>query len=208
MTGKKIGVLQGYPYMVYLARKFPKVEVAIFNSYEDMLPRLAKGELDGVIDIGISLAGALRNLGLANEVARYPQPLAVLTIYAGMKKGHKALLDEINQGLRRIPRNDIVNIEQHWVPDQRMRRYEKLIKAFRLTKTEKGWLAKHKHIRLGIDPSWLPFEGMGSNGEYEGLASSYVALVSNMLGVQMKPVPNLRASPFASSVLTFKAPLF
>jgi PAS domain S-box-containing protein len=191
MTGKKIGILQGYVYMAFLARKLPGVELAIFNSYEDMLPRLAKGELDGVIDIGISLASALRNMGLASAVAMYPEPLAVMTLYAAMNKGNKALVNKINQGLRQIPRNDIVKIEKHWVPDPRLRRYQKLAAEFRLTKFEKDWLAKLKHIRLGIDPDWLPFEGIGSNGEYEGLSSSYTALLSNMLGVELKPVEGL-----------------
>ncbi len=194
MAGKKIGILHGTTYIDWLNEKFPGVQVMAYRNHDELLSAMARGELDGVVDIGITVASALRRKGLAGQVAMYPEPLAVFTAFAAVNKGQKQLMDIINQGLSDIPKEDILEIEKHWVPDPRLRRFQKLITEFRLTPDEKEWLAKHKHIRLGVDPDWLPFEGISPNGEYEGLSSSYTALLSKMVGVEMKPVKGLSGS--------------
>ena len=60
-----------------------------------------------------------------------------------------------------------------------------------LTEAEKAWLAKHPNIRLGIDPNWMPFEALTSEGLYEGISSGYVALLNSQLGINMRPVSDM-----------------
>ena len=60
-----------------------------------------------------------------------------------------------------------------------------------LTDKEKQWLKQHPEIRLGVDPAWAPFEFIDDYGRYKGLASSYVSLIQQKLGIQMQPLPGL-----------------
>ena len=62
---------------------------------------------------------------------------------------------------------------------------------FELTGEEEAWLAEHKDIRLGVDPSWPPFEFIDDLGAYRGMCSDYVAEVESMLGVTMLPQKDL-----------------
>ncbi|MDX1528121.1 MAG: EAL domain-containing protein [Gammaproteobacteria bacterium] len=60
-----------------------------------------------------------------------------------------------------------------------------------LTPDERRWLSEHPVIRLGIDPAWEPFEFFDDNGRYRGMASEYIALLSDKLGIEMEPVSGL-----------------
>ncbi|KAF1023563.1 MAG: putative signaling protein [Pseudomonas sp.] len=58
--------------------------------------------------------------------------------------------------------------------------------ALTLTDEERGWLADHQELRLGVDASWPPFEFRDENGHYQGLAADYVRLMQDRLGVRIK----------------------
>jgi PAS domain S-box-containing protein len=60
-----------------------------------------------------------------------------------------------------------------------------------LTPEEKAWLADHKSIHLGVDPSWPPFEFFDATRVYSGIASDYVLRLNRQLNIKMAPVPNL-----------------
>lgn len=60
-----------------------------------------------------------------------------------------------------------------------------------LSPSERVWLQEHPGVRLGIDPAWLPFEYFDDNGQYQGLASSYIDYISGQLRLQMKPETDL-----------------
>jgi PAS domain S-box-containing protein len=60
-----------------------------------------------------------------------------------------------------------------------------------LTEEEKAWLAEHKHIRLGVDPAWPPFEFFDITRVYSGIASDYVHFLNQKLNLEMVPVQDL-----------------
>lgn len=60
-----------------------------------------------------------------------------------------------------------------------------------LTPEEKVWLAKHKNIRLGVDPAWPPFEFFDATQLYAGIASDYVQFLNRRLNLNMVPVRDL-----------------
>jgi len=60
-----------------------------------------------------------------------------------------------------------------------------------LTEAEKAWLAEHKHVRLGVDPAWPPFEFFDITRVYSGIASDYVRYLNQKLNIEMVPVQDL-----------------
>ena len=60
-----------------------------------------------------------------------------------------------------------------------------------LTPEEKALLRAHPKIRLGVDPAYPPFEFIGKGGAYLGMASDYLTLISERLGIDMRIVPGL-----------------
>jgi len=67
-------------------------------------------------------------------------------------------------------------------------------KSLTLSDSEKRWLSEHKTIRLGIDPKFAPIEFMDDQGNYSGIASDYVKLLSERLGISLQIVPDLNWS--------------
>ncbi len=98
--------------------------------------------------------------------------------------------------------------------------------ALSLTPDEQQWLQAHPTLRLGVDASWPPFEFRDSDGVYQGLAASYVKVISDKLKVELQPVepaswsevlqqarvshldllPGIMATPERLEYLTFTRP--
>ncbi len=60
-----------------------------------------------------------------------------------------------------------------------------------LTPKEREWLQKHPVVRIGVDAAYAPYSFVDENGQYQGAAMDFVALISNRLGITMEVVPGL-----------------
>ncbi len=60
-----------------------------------------------------------------------------------------------------------------------------------LTEAEKSWLTEHNQIVLGVDPEFVPFEFIETDGSYRGMCADYVKIISERTGLTMKVAPNL-----------------
>lgn len=60
--------------------------------------------------------------------------------------------------------------------------------ALTLTDEERGWLAAHPQLRLGVDASWPPFEFRDEQGRYQGLTADYVNIVRDRLATRITPI--------------------
>jgi signal transduction histidine kinase/DNA-binding response OmpR family regulator/HPt (histidine-containing phosphotransfer) domain-containing protein len=55
----------------------------------------------------------------------------------------------------------------------------------KLTEEEQAFIKEHPVIRLGIDPEFVPFEFIDSDGEYKGIAADYIKLINQKTGLNM-----------------------
>lgn len=60
-----------------------------------------------------------------------------------------------------------------------------------LTDKEKKWIQTHKEIRFASDPEFAPFEFFDSKGRLSGIASDYIHILNDRLGLNMQLVPHL-----------------
>ena len=63
--------------------------------------------------------------------------------------------------------------------------------ALDLTTEEQTWLAKHPIIKVGADQNWPPFDYVNSTKKHQGIASDYLQIMSDMLGVQFEVTANI-----------------
>jgi signal transduction histidine kinase/CheY-like chemotaxis protein/HPt (histidine-containing phosphotransfer) domain-containing protein len=54
-----------------------------------------------------------------------------------------------------------------------------------LTPEEQAFLQEHPMIRLGVDPTFVPYEFIDSDGTYKGIAADYIALIEARTGLNM-----------------------
>ena len=60
-----------------------------------------------------------------------------------------------------------------------------------LTQAEKEFIQEHPVIHMGVDPTFVPYEFIDSDGVYKGIAADYIELISQKTGLKMIPAPNL-----------------
>lgn len=54
-----------------------------------------------------------------------------------------------------------------------------------LTEEEQAFIKEHPVIRLGIDPQFIPYEFIDSDGQYKGIAADYIQLINQKTGLNM-----------------------
>lgn len=54
-----------------------------------------------------------------------------------------------------------------------------------LTEDEKNFIKEHPLIHIGVDPEFVPFEFIDSDGDYKGIAADYIKLLSEKIGIGM-----------------------
>lgn len=60
--------------------------------------------------------------------------------------------------------------------------------SLQITNAEKEWLNAHPIIKVGIDPSFAPYEWFNENGDYVGLSADYLHKIETLLGVKFEAV--------------------
>lgn len=60
-----------------------------------------------------------------------------------------------------------------------------------LTQAERDFIREHPVIRLGVDPSFVPYEFIDLDGTYKGITADYIALISERTGLNMVVTPGL-----------------
>jgi len=63
--------------------------------------------------------------------------------------------------------------------------------AITFTPEEKAFIKIHPEIRLGVDPKFVPFEFIDTDGEYKGITADYLDLLSRVTGIKMTVVKGL-----------------
>lgn len=59
------------------------------------------------------------------------------------------------------------------------------------TEKEEQFIAEHPEIHLCIDPEFVPYEFIDSDGEYKGITADYIKILSEKIGIQMVAAKNL-----------------
>ena len=188
MYGKKIGVNRGAFQEEYLRVNYPEIEVVSFVRNEEMINQLLDNKIDAIVAEVPQLQAALSKMGINGALTRDTRAIFSNTVHALIPDHNKYLIPLINQGIKNLPLDTIINLGRKWLP-RNPSYFESLSKAplATLTIAEQQWLSENKHLILGIDESWRPFEYVGPHGEYSGIVSEYVELVSELLSIELIP---------------------
>jgi len=108
-----------------------------------------------------------------------------VTAAATIRADWPELVEILNKGIYALGEDRINNILSKWIE------LPASTKKFTLTEQEKTWLADHREMRLGVDPTSPPFEFLDATKIYSGIASDYVRRLNELMQVNMTPVPEL-----------------
>ncbi len=168
-----------------------KVKPYLFDTFQEAMHALSMGEVEAVVG---NLAVAtytiqtqnLTNLKIAKYVSKEPFPLAI-----AVRKDWPELVSILNKALDSISKESQFNLINEWIDIDYATNLLPYLNKIKLSAREKTWLEKHKEVRLGIDPSWPPFDFVDELGVHQGISSDYVSRVQSMLDVNITPQKGL-----------------
>ena len=186
--GKRIGVGAGSFQATYLRQNYADTEVVEYVNSAKMINHLLTGKTDAIVFETPGMNANLSKMGIPGALSRSSIPIFSNTVHAMLPKRNQFLLPLINDGIRNLPIDIIMKLEQKWLPGEPAY-FESLSRSSLATLTiaEQQWLSENKQFVLGIDENWKPFEYVDSGGKYSGISSEYVELVAEMLSIDLVP---------------------
>ncbi|MBB3228994.1 two-component system sensor histidine kinase EvgS [Luteibacter sp. Sphag1AF] len=189
LQGKIVTVHAGYFDVAALRRELPQSTILETASTEEALRRVADGRAAAYIDNPYTAREFIGRLGMESQL-RIGAPVALpLSALAFAVPEDRAVLGEaLDRELAGLTAADHGRLRARWVG----RDVAPLPRAGQipLSASERAWLRGLPALRLGVDPSYVPFSLLSERGEAEGLALDYVREIADELGIRFIQVPS------------------
>jgi two-component system sensor histidine kinase EvgS len=168
-------------------RRHPGIRLLAVRTTGEALQAVATGKADAYIgDLVVSTYLIDRNL-MTNLEVRGPVDFAPGDLRFAVRKQLPELLGILDAGLATLTEEDQRAIRRRWVPASAA--VQDGTRSIRLTDAERAWIAAHPLIRVGVDPAWEPLDFIDKDGRHAGLASEYLRLMRERLGLNLEVVP-------------------
>ena len=189
VKSKRVSVVKGLAILEQVRVSVGEAgEVREFDAEVDALRALAAGKVDAHVSALIMFGNSQKNQFIPGLKVAASQDFEAGTLRIAIHQNNPLLFSIMRKGLDAITRNELAELRDRWLSPNIGSQKGKQIA---LDEKEIAWLASNPKIRLGIDPSWAPFEFKDPDGEYSGISSGYVEAVVDRLEVEMTPVPGL-----------------
>lgn len=185
LKGKKVGVLKDVFYIKDL-QEHGGMDLVVFRSYQDIVDALVFGKIDALIQnltninflikknvyTNLKLVGELNLPTIKKEDLRF-----------GINPDKPLLASIVQKALTTITKEEKEELVNKWIGS---------IKEYggghiELNETETAYIDT-KTIKYCIDPHWMPFEGLDSNGEHTGMSADYYNLFKKILSAKFELV--------------------
>ena len=192
LYGKTVALPKGFFYAEVLKKDHPLINLLLVKNVREGLRAVAFGEAHatfGKLTVfnDIKAQEMMTGLVISGEIKMGDRKYSQLNIAA--PKTLPILASILRKAVTNVPQNELKRLRQRWVNVTTLTQLKNT--NISLTNTEKDWLDNHKYIRLGVDPSYPPFDFIAEDGTYSGMASDYARLIGDRLGVTLEVVPGL-----------------
>jgi len=80
--------------------------------------------------------------------------------------------------------------------------------SIKFTEKEIDWIKLHPTVKVAVDQSWPPIEFVNAEGEFSGIASSYLNYLSGRTGIEFQPAINLSWSEAVAQMKAKKLDMY
>lgn len=177
LQDKRVAVERDYYEHEYLKANFPELSLLPVDNALQALLKVASGEADAYIG-NVAVAAYLidKNVLTTIHMGDYAT-MGQLELSIGVRNDFAPLVSILDKGIAALSpeiKREIIS------------RYSVTSPAITLSAAELAWIQAHPVIRLGIDPEFAPFEFIGKDGTYQGMASDYVRMLKARTGVNLE----------------------
>jgi PAS domain S-box-containing protein len=166
------------------------IEPLLYDTFREAMLAVSRGDADATIGNLAVATYQIRELSLTNVKIAGHVSAEMFPLAFAVRKDWPELVGILNKGISSVGLEERNDILRKWVGQAAVERAE-----LRLSEEERQWLLSHRgSITVGVDPAWPPFEYFDQSGEYGGMASDYVALLEERIGLRFEVAPGLRWS--------------
>jgi len=185
LAGKKVALVKNYIASKEVLERQPDMQPYYVDSVVDGLKAVAEGSVAAIVSDTGTMAYMIREFGLTSLRISGFVEIPVQGFSMGVREDWPELIGILDKALMAMPEYRHQQIFRRWVEGGQD---EPVL--IELNEREKEFLQQHPVIRLGVDPEFAPFEYM-EKGSYSGIASDYIKLLNERLGLNMQVVAGL-----------------
>lgn len=179
LAGHRVAVERSYFEEEYLRANHPNIELVVVDNSLAALLEVSNGSAEAYIG-NIAVASYLIERNVIPRIEAGPLvDMGELALSIGVRRDAPILVSILNKAIEALPSSEKQNI---------IHRYVDAEERLPLSREERAWIQAHPVIRLGIDPEFAPFEFIGPDGTYQGMASDIIELLNKRLGLSMQVV--------------------
>ncbi|MEJ1421507.1 MAG: transporter substrate-binding domain-containing protein [Candidatus Sedimenticola sp. (ex Thyasira tokunagai)] len=190
LTGKTVGVEQGFFIVKVLKANYPQVTVKEFTTTSDALDALSKREVDAYVGNRAVAMYIIESELITNLRAQGKISETVSTNAIGVRKDWPILRDILQKALDDIPQPERSRII---TPFPRVNGQSIIAERFArgLSHEEIAWLDEHPRIHVGAMNAWPPLNFVSENGTPRGIGADYINAINQRLGGRLviEPAP-------------------
>ena len=195
LVGKKVAIQKSDGFVPALKDIVPLENIVFFDSYLEALLALSTKKVD--VCIGNSLMTSyqvnehqITNLKVIDYIIQEKNQETSSFLHIGVRKDWTILRDILDVTMFNLSKEDHQRLNVPWfhnlLPDVRD---HKQTKEIFLTPKEQRYLQQKKTIKICVDPDWLPFEQIDTQGVHSGLSAELVRTMTDRLHIDVALVP-------------------
>ena len=186
LKGKSLVIEKDFYLVDFIKNKYPEINLITADTTSDALGMVAKKKVDAYAG-----SRAIANYYISRELLGNLEVQGKVDSTEsvncfGVRKDWPELVEILNKAFSDISPEKKMAIYRKWGELSSLKHSDNL----GLSDEEKAWLQKHPVIRFTGDPSWMPKEAFTSNGDYIGMASDYLRLIQQRLGITFEIIPH------------------
>ncbi|MBI5523779.1 MAG: transporter substrate-binding domain-containing protein [Desulfarculus sp.] len=189
LDSQTVAVENGFYLHGRLREEYPRIKLLTVPNTQAALEAVAAGQARAYVGNLLVAEYIIKREALADLRIACTAPWPGAQLRIGVRPDWPQLVSILDKALDTITTQEQAEINSRWLPPRATTLAGSLVMT--LTPKERAWLEGKQRLRLGVDPNWPPFEYIGPDRAYAGMASDYVRLLAEKLGLVMEVVPGL-----------------
>ncbi|MBF0195428.1 MAG: transporter substrate-binding domain-containing protein [Magnetococcales bacterium] len=201
LKNKRIAVVKGYGTIPKLKKHLPKAVILETTSQLASINAVLNGEADALMEAQMAIQQVLIDNSIVGLKGVNQTVFPSSPIYLFSRIDKPILHSILQKGLDTVTKIDRMKEQNKWLGIKDTSASKSKIS---LSPEEEQWLTEHRTIRLGDDFKWPPFSFRDENGLFSGIASGYLDVISERLGVEIKPVFGMSFTEAINQIKSYK----
>ncbi len=189
LQDKTIAVVAGYHVTQFLSQHYPNIKQLNVASPLAALRAVATQQADAYIDNLATVNYLMEkhlmgNLSVTGSIELDNKQSDLLHI--AVRNDWPLMQSIINKAIAQIRESELIPLRQKWLGEfNRINRANSL----NLTQVEQDYLAQLDSLSLCVDPDWMPYDQIDSQGNHNGLFADYLAVLAKRLQISLSLNP-------------------